>query len=122
MGFSRTPDGRLDRSHPWQQGPNWQNLNDKVEWERAAKQGAPEQRQMAIAMYCADPDTPNEVIRELLTNPAFPPRYGYDREVPGIADILQVRQPPSHSLFDYSGTDHSQESSMRPGLHSAGSP
>jgi|SRR5580704_15842146 hypothetical protein len=116
MGWAIQADGRLDRTH------QWQNLNDKVEWERAMLQGAYQERLMDICELCADPATQNAEIRGLLTNPAMPPRVGYIRDEPGITDILHMTQPPSHSLFDYSGTDHSQESSTRPSISGAGAP
>jgi hypothetical protein len=85
-------------------------------------QGSVEERQMEIAKYCADPGTPNAKIRGMLVNTGMPPRTGYVRDEPRITDVLDVQQPPSHSLFDYSGTDHSQESSTRPSISGAGAP
>lgn len=106
MGYVIDPDGRLDRTH------QWQNNDDRVAYDRAFKVGDQEEIQMAIAQYCADPATPEGKIRAMMTNPSMPPRTGYDRTEPTIESALAVRSPRGRLLFDKVGPT----STSRPSL------
>lgn len=80
----RLPDGILDRTH------EWQNENDYAEYRKAFEAAPGEEQMMAMALMCANPNTPESFIEQNLTNPEMPPRYGYDREQPTIQDVLSI--------------------------------
>ena len=109
------PDTRYDYTHPWVN-----NLQDKVEYERAFSGGTYQQRTIAQAMIVANPVTPNAEIQEKMTIPASPPRFGYGSEKNNITDIiddnfedLQLNAP---HVNDFSGRRSGMESSSVPSL------
>ncbi len=107
----RIPDGQLDRT--W----NYQSENDREMYIRAFESPRPEQRMMAAALMCADPSTPESVIRSQLTNTTIPPRTGYDRTVPGINEVFATPAVPVvHSIMDYSADEAALQSTSRPSL------
>lgn len=57
----RVPDGVLDQTH------TWNNDTDRAEYEKAFQTGSLEERLMAAALTCADPNTPERVIRRQLS-------------------------------------------------------
>lgn len=107
------PDGRYDRTKPWVPGvapkpigPRWQFLGPFASNEERLTQQA---IQAAVL--------PGEEIADLVRVPLpqvnpFPERFGYDRRVPGILDIIDVDRrysDPRISWFSggpasYSGT------------------
>jgi len=107
----RIPDGQLDRT--W----NYQSENDRAEYIKAFQSSEAEQRMMAVALTCADPATPEAVIRAQLTNTTIPPRTGYDLTVPGIDAVLAVTpEPVVHSILDFTSDQAALESTMQPSL------
>lgn len=118
-GFTPQFDGQLDKTHPWQQPPpDWMNQSDRVAFERSLNStGKLEDRKMALAMWCADPGTPRDEIRNLLINPLMTPRNARISKVePSIGQVLDIDQPDSHSLFDFTNTAVSVAATMRPAL------
>lgn len=102
------PDGQLDRTH------TYQNENDREMYRRAFETGTIADKNMAIALMCADPSTPESVIRAQLTRTTIPPRVGYDRNEPGIYDVLTDEVPVTHSIMDFSADQAARESTFRP--------
>lgn len=88
-----------DRTH------TWVNENDRVAFERAFASGTLAERRIAQAVLSASPATPNASIREMMTAPLPPPRYGYPDEALGIDDVFGggVPSPPQAYPADYSG-------------------
>lgn len=60
VGF-RLPDSLLDDTH------QWNNELDRVEYEKAFREGSTEEKLMAAALVCADPNTPEAQIRRQLS-------------------------------------------------------
>jgi len=102
------PDGRLDSTHAWQ------NENDREMYRRSFETGSAEDKRMAVALVCADPATPEALIRRQLTNAFVPPRLGYDRSEPDI-DVVFAQQPEvfPHSMMDFSNDPAGRDSSSR---------
>ena len=106
-----TPDGRLD-THP-----NWQNSTDRASYQRAFQVGTVAERLMAMALVAADPNTPEDVIRDQLTTETMPPRTGYDRTVVGIDACFTGPGVVNDTLIDYSGrVDDTGRTAGRPSL------
>jgi hypothetical protein len=84
----------------------WQNANDRVEYERAFTEGNQSRRKEAMALITADRNTPEEMIRERLTIPGTPPRFGYEKnDAPTLDDVLMVTPPdPGTYPTDFSGS------------------
>jgi hypothetical protein len=103
-----TPDGRLDSTH------TWQSETDRESYMRAFQTGSAEDKRMAVALMCADPATPENVIRRQLTNVFIPPRLGYDRTEPDI-DVVLAQEPEvfPHSFMDFSNDPAGRDSSSR---------
>ena len=110
------PDTVYDRSHAWR----WQNMNDRVMYERNFAGGTYEDRQIAQAMIVANPETPNAEIQEKMTVPAPPPRTGIISEQLTINDVLSVSLEDVHShdmhTTDFSGRVSGYEGSSFPSL------
>ena len=51
----------LDDTH------SWNNDTDRYEYEKAFQEGSTEEKLMAAALMCADPNTPEAVIRRQLS-------------------------------------------------------
>jgi hypothetical protein len=109
----RIPDGQLDRSH------TYQNENDAAEYVKAFESSSGEERMMAAALMCANPATPENLIRRQLTNDTIPPRVGYDRSIMGIDEVLGTPSVPVvHSIFDFAADEAALQSTSRPSLSS----
>jgi hypothetical protein len=107
----QTPDGNLDSTH------TWNNSTDRVSWERAFQQGTVADQQMAVALMCADPNTPEDVIRDQLTTEYIPPRTGYDRTVVGIDACFTGPPVVNSTLINYSGReDDTARTAGRPSM------
>ena len=107
----QTPDGNLDHTH------TWINANDRVAWQRAFQMGTAAEQLMAMALVAADPNTPEDVIRDQLTTETMPPRTGYDRTVVGIDACFTGPPVVSNTLIDYSGrVDDTGRTAGRPSL------
>lgn len=88
---AKTPDGRYDRTKTWVPqvaprpvGPRWQFLGPFASNEERLTQQA-----LNAAVL------PGAEIAEMVRTPLpqvdlFPERFGYDRTVPGILDIIEV--------------------------------
>lgn len=104
-------DSILDRTH------TWQNAQDRVAFQRAFATGTLAERRMAQAALTANPLTPEAEIREQMTVPGVPSRYGYPDEALTIDDVFGGGlprpdiddKPPS----DYSGGNGSYTGSDR---------
>lgn len=106
------PDAALDHSH------QWQNAQDRVEWQRAFGEPDAQRQMMAQAMLCANPLTPEQMIQDNLTVHDVPPREGYPAgSAPTIDDIFGGGLPDPHlhdapptgfggTNGEYSGTDY----------------
>ena len=95
----QTPDGNLDST------PTWQNSTDRVAYQRAFQMGTAAEQLMAMALVAADPNTPEDVIRDQLTTETMPPRTGYDRTVVGIDACFTGPGVVNNTLINYSGRD-----------------
>jgi hypothetical protein len=95
----QTPDGNLDGTH------TWNNANDRVSWQRAFQVGTVAEQLMAQCLMAADPNTPEDVIRDQLTQETVPPRTGYDRTVVGIDACFTGPPVVNNTLINYSGRD-----------------
>lgn len=109
------PDTRYDYTHPW-----YNNLQDKVEYERAFSGGSYQDRTIAQAMITANPVTPNAEISEKMTIPGVPDRFGYRIDEKGIMDVLDNNLEDAHlndmHTTDFSGKRSGMESSSVPSL------
>ena len=107
----QTPDGNLDSTH------TWNNSTDRASWERAFQVGTVAEQLMAMALVAADPNTPEDVIRDQLTTETIPPRTGYDRTTIGIDACFTGPEVANNTLIDYSGrVDDSGQTAGRPSL------
>ena len=107
----QTPDGNLDSTH------TWNNSTDRASWERAFQVGTVAEQLMAMALVAADPNTPEDVIRDQLTTETIPPRTGYDRTVVGIDACFTGPPVVNNTLIDYSGrVDDTGRTAGRPSL------
>lgn len=95
-------------------GPFWNNANDRVSAERTFVEGNQSRRKEAMALITANPITPEQEIRERLTIPGIPPRFGYvDNNAPVLDQVLNITPPDpgtyptdfSGSYGEYSGSD-----------------
>lgn len=100
-------DAIYDRTH------TWQNTQDRVEFERAFTSGRPAEIRMAVACLTADPLTSEDEIRELLCQPALPPRYGYDDSAMTIDDVFSISETRDAAVTDFSGGKGSYTGSDR---------
>jgi hypothetical protein len=103
---------QYDTTHLWQ----WNNVQDRVAAERAFLSGSRADRRMAQALITANPLTPESQIREEMTVPGVPPRFGYPDEALTLGDVfggglpdpdLNARAPIDFSGGNggYTGTD-----------------
>jgi hypothetical protein len=96
----------------------WQNMQDRVSYQRAfATEDNLVSKKMAMAMILANPLTPAEEIREILTVPGVPPKIGYEQGTsPTLDDVFMGGIPDpqdpgtyptdfSGSYGEYSGSD-----------------
>lgn len=111
-------DGQYDHSS------TWANANDRVEWERSFATGSAATRKMASAMISANPVTPAEEIRAVMTAPPMPPPAGM-KVSPTLDDVLSTGPmgytPPGSHLYDsaptdFTGTQGAREGSSIPSL------
>jgi hypothetical protein len=100
------PDTMYDSTH------TWQNMNDRVAYQRAFEKGTFEERRIAQAFLSANPLTPSSEIRRNMTARRVPPKTGYDTEELTISDIFEgdISGDTNH-LSDYSPTDWSGRTS-----------
>lgn len=78
------PDTTYDQGlHPW-----WNNLNDRIAYQRSFNEGSPEERRIAQAMLSQDPLTPRQEIQRNMTTRDFPSRIGYPIDELTISQIL----------------------------------
>jgi hypothetical protein len=104
--------------YPW-----WNNLNDRVAYERMFAEGHPTKMRIAQAMISQNPLTPDSEIRRNMT--AKPqPRFGVKTEQLTIRDVLDhnyehenAKYQQNHSLWnDFSDSDGEINSTDRPYL------
>jgi hypothetical protein len=69
--------------YPW-----WNNLNDKVAYERMFAEGHPVKMREAQAMISQNPLTSRDEIRNNMTARGVPSKYGYPTEELTINDVL----------------------------------
>lgn len=69
--------------YPW-----FNNLNDKVAYERMFQTGQGEEMRVAQAMISQDPLTSRNEIRVNMTHADVPPKYGYPTEELTISQVL----------------------------------
>lgn len=109
------PDTRYDYTHPW-----WNNMNDRVAWERSFQQGDFEDRQIAQAMIVSNPVTSNAEISEKMTANTVPSRFGYNDSEITIRDVLDDDRldylADAHTT-DFSGRLSNIEPASRPGIY-----
>lgn len=102
--------------HPW-----WNNLNDKVAYERMFAEGHPQKMRVAQAMISQDPLTSRDEIRRNMTVGGTPSKTGYPTEELTIYQVLNndFSQGAEHntSLWnDFSGSDGETNATARPGI------
>ena len=101
--------------YPW-----WNNLNDRVAYQRAFAEGNGEERRIAQARISQDPLTPDAEIRGNMTTHNVPPKQGYPDTQPTIYDVLEHRFDRSHindsAWNDFSGSNGETNATQRPYL------
>jgi len=101
--------------YPW-----WNNANDRVEYQREFSTGQPQRMKIAQAMLSQDPLTPDQEIRQNMTTPSPPPRFGYRTNELTITEVLNndFELAGTHvetSLWnDFSGSNGETNSTSRP--------
>jgi hypothetical protein len=114
---------RADTRYGFDIYPWWNNLNDRVAYEREFATGNPTKMRIAQAMLSQDPLTPDAEIRRNMT--AKPQsRFGVKTEQIGIRDVLShyygrdaALMDQNHRLWnDFSGSDGETNSTDRPYL------
>lgn len=68
--------------------PWFNNLNDRVAYQRSFVEGGSQEKRVAQAMLSQDPLTPREEIRANMTTRNFPSRTGYPVDEFNIRQIL----------------------------------
>lgn len=76
------PDSVYDRSHVWQ------NASDRVSYERTFQQDPIERGKIVVALDTANPEFPEQVIRERLATPPIQPRFGIPQGPPDIDELF----------------------------------
>lgn len=103
--MTNTVDGRYDRTKPWVPniepkplGPRWQFLGPFSSNQERLTQQAIQSAVLPGAEVAAMVRVPMPQVN------LFPDRFGYDRKVPGIMDIIEVgRQYQDPRISWYSG-------------------
>lgn len=110
------PDTTYDRGiHPW-----WNNLNDRVAYQRSFTEGGPEEKRVAQAMLSQDPLTSRDEIRQNMTTRNFPARLGYPVDELTIDQILNndfelaATHVNDSAWNDFSDTNGEVNSTNRP--------
>jgi len=102
--------------YPW-----WNNLNDKVSYERMFAEGHPIKMRVAQAMISQDPNTSRDEIRQNMTVTGVPSKTGYPTQELTISQILNqdFQLAGTHedtTLWnDFSDTNSETNSTQRPG-------
>lgn len=112
------PDTTYDRGlRPW-----WNNLNDRIAYQRSFNQGSSEDRRIAQAMLSQDPLTPRMEIQQNMTTHDFPPRTGYPVDELTISQILDndFKLAATHvndsAWNDFSDTNGETNATARPSV------
>jgi hypothetical protein len=102
--------------HPW-----FNNLNDRVMYDREFATGIPQKMRIAQALISQSPLTPRYEIKNNMTVHGVPARFGYTNGEFTIKDVLNVDYTPTDarantSLWnDFSDSNGETNSSVRPG-------
>ena len=105
--------------------PWWNNLNEKVAYERMFAEGQPQKQRIAQAMISANPLTPRAEIKQNMIVKGTPPRFGYRTDELTITDVIDhdyadhenAKYEQNHRLWnDFSGSDGEINSTDRPYL------
>jgi len=88
---AKTPDGRYDRTHAWVPQVSPKPLVPR--WQYLGPFASNEERLTQQAVNAAV--IPGAELAEMVRTPIpqinlFPERFGYDRTIPGILDIIEV--------------------------------
>jgi hypothetical protein len=102
--------------HPW-----WNNLNDKVAYERMFAEGHPQKMRVAQAMISQDPLTSRNEIRRNMTVNGTPSKTGYPTRELTITQVLnndlQQSERANTSLWnEFSDSNGETNSTERPGI------
>ena len=110
------PDTIYDNGlHPW-----FNNLNDRVAYQRSFIRGGPQEKRIAQAMLSQDPLTPRQEIQANMTTRNFPNRFGYPIDELNISQILnhEFELAATHvndsAWNDFSDTNGEVNSTNRP--------
>lgn len=115
-----TPRQRADTVYSPEIYPWWNNLNDRVAYQRAFDMGTPQDRRVAQAMISQDPLTPRDEIRNNMTTRNFPPKYGYNTDEITISQVLNndfelaATHVNDSAWNDFSDTNGEINSTARP--------
>lgn len=107
----RYTDGVYDHNAPGQQGLA------KAGYAYLERPGYNSNEERLTSIALATNTVPSEVLRNAgAARNLFPPRFGYDRTVPGIRDVVEVdrRYPDSSAAF--SGSSGSYTGTSTPSL------
>jgi hypothetical protein len=103
--------------YPW-----WNNLNDKVAYERMFAEGHPVRMREAQAMISQNPLTSRDEIRRNMTHDVVPPKYGYRTEELTIGQVLNNDFQQKATRIDttlwneFSDSNGETNASARPGI------
>lgn len=103
--------------HPW-----WNNLNDKVAYERMFSEGHPQKMRVAQAMISQDPLTSRSEIRNNMTVKGTPSKTGYPTKELTIYQVLNndFKLAGTHedtTLWnEFSGSNSETNATARPGI------
>lgn len=120
------PRNRADTRYGFDIYPWWNNLNDRVSYQREFSTGYPQQMRIAQAMLSQNPLTPDSEIRSNMTVRGVPARYGYNRDELTITQILNhdYELADTHvndsGWNDFSGSNGESNATERPFTPSTG--
>lgn len=103
--------------YPW-----WNNLNDKVAYERMFATGRGQEMRVAQAMISQNPLTSRAEIRDNMTVRGTPPRTGYPSDELTITQVLDRDYPQAGdrvntSLWnEFDDTNSETNATSRPGI------
>jgi len=103
--------------YPW-----WNNLNDKVAYERMFAEGLPQKMRIAQAMISQNPLTPNDEIRQNMTVRGTTPKQGYPISELTISQVLNQEYPGPQDRVnttlwnDFSDSNGETNATERPGI------
>ena len=114
------PRNRADTQYAVEIYPWWNNLNDRVAYQREFYTGEPQRMRIAQAMISQDPLTPRSEIKRNMTALTTPSKYDYDGRELTIEQVLnnEFELADTHvddsAWNDFSGSNGESNSTQRP--------